>query len=97
MTKHGVMSLTTNRVRAGTQLTLSLHRRNAAKGEIGMNEICAMSSAAKMHANGSKPSVRSDVKRGTMTTMVPIVTNLTDIVLLKEGAMQEESRTFPMT
>jgi hypothetical protein len=104
MTKHGVMSLTTNRVRAGTQLTLSLHQRNAAKGEIGMNEICAMSSAAKMHANGSKPSVRSasalnrsDVKRGTMTTMVPIVTNLTDIVLLKEGAMQEESRTFPMT
>jgi hypothetical protein len=30
---------------------------------------------------------RSDVKRGTMTTMVPIMTNLTDSVLRREGAM----------
>jgi hypothetical protein len=37
------------------------------------------------------------MKKGTMTTMVPIMTNLTDSVVLKENAMQEESRLFPMT
>jgi hypothetical protein len=37
------------------------------------------------------------MKRGTMTTMVPIMTNLTDSVLPRESAMQEESRPFPMT
>jgi hypothetical protein len=56
-----------------------------------------MSSAAQMHAAGSKTSVRSDVKRGAMTIMVPITTDLTDSALLKKGAMQEESRPFPMT
>jgi hypothetical protein len=37
------------------------------------------------------------VKKGTMTTMVPIMTNLTDSVPSKGGAMLEESRLFPMT
>jgi hypothetical protein len=97
MMKHGVTSLTTGRVHTGTQLAVSLHRRNVAEGETGMAETCTMSSTAKMHAAGSKTSVRrvstlnkSDVKRGTMTTMVPIMTNLTDSVLLREGAMEEK-------
>jgi hypothetical protein len=57
-----------------------------------------------MHTTGSKISVRSvsalnrsSVKKGTTTTMVPIMTNLTDNVLSKGGAMLEESRLFPMT
>jgi hypothetical protein len=40
---------------------------------------------------------RSSVKKGTMTTTVPITTNLTDNVFPKGGAMQEESRLFPTT
>jgi hypothetical protein len=40
---------------------------------------------------------QNDVKRGTMTIMVPIMTNLTDSALPKEGVMQEESRHFPTT
>jgi hypothetical protein len=94
MMKLGVMSLTTGRVRAGTQLAVSLHRRNVAEGETGMTETCAMSSATKMHTTGSKTGVRSasalnrsDIKRGIMTTMVPIMTNLTDSILLKEGTI----------
>jgi hypothetical protein len=97
MLKHRVMSLTTSRVHAGTQLAVSLHQRNIAKGETRMTETSAMSSAAQMHAAGSKTSVRSDVKRGAMTIMIPITTDLTDNTLLKKGAMQEESRPFPMT
>jgi hypothetical protein len=69
-----------------------------------MTEICAMSSAAVMHVTGSKTGVRnasalnrSSVKKGTMTTMVPIMTNLTDSALLNGGTMREESRLFPTT
>jgi hypothetical protein len=94
MMKHRVMSLTTSRVRAETQLAVSLHQRNVAKGKTGMTEICVMSSAVEMHATGSKTGIRSvsalnwsDVKRETMTTMVPIMTNLTDSVPLKKGTM----------
>jgi hypothetical protein len=72
----------------------SLHRRNAVEGKTRMTETCVTSFAAKMHVAGSKTSIRSmsalnrnDVKRGTMTIMVPIMTNLTDSTLLKEGAM----------
>jgi hypothetical protein len=57
-----------------------------------------------MHAPRLKTGVRSastlnrsSVKKGTMTIMVLIMTNLTDNVLLKEGVMQEESRLFPST
>jgi hypothetical protein len=57
-----------------------------------------------MHVTRLKTGVRSvsvlnksNVKRGTMTTMVPIMTNLTDSVLLKEGIMQEESMRSPKT
>jgi hypothetical protein len=60
-----------------------------------------MSSTAKMPMVGSKTGIRStsalnrsDVRSGAMTIMVPITTNLTDSALLKEGAMQEESRPF---
>jgi hypothetical protein len=67
-------------------------------------EICVTSSAAEMHTVGSKTSIRSvsasnrsSVKKGTMITIVPIMTNLSDSVLLKGGAMQEESKSFPMT
>jgi hypothetical protein len=103
MTKHGVMSLATSRLLMGTRQEVSLHRRNAAKDETGMAKICAMSSTAEMHAAGLKIDVRStsalnrsSVKKGTMTTMVPIRTNLTDSIPPKGGPMQEESRLFPM-
>jgi hypothetical protein len=68
-----------------------------AEGETGMTEICVMSSTVEMHTAGLKTDVRSDVKRGTMITMVPIMTNLTGSVPLRKGAMQEESKPFPMT
>jgi hypothetical protein len=101
MMKHGVMSLTTDRVRTGTRLTVSLHWRNAAEGETRMTETYAMLSMAKMHAGGSKIGVRStsalnrsNVKRGAMIIMIPITSNLTDSTLPRESAMQEESRAF---
>jgi hypothetical protein len=104
MTKHGVTSMTTGRVLTGTQQAVSLHRRNVAEDKAGMIEICATSSVAEMHVTGLKTGVRStsalnrsNVKKEIVTTMVPIMTNLTDSVLLKEGAMQEELRLFPMT
>jgi hypothetical protein len=104
MMKHGVTSLTTGRVHAGTRLAVSLHQWNVAEGETGRTETYMTSSMAEMHAAGSKTNVRSvsalnksDVKRGNMTTMVPITTNLTDSVLPREGAMQEESRSFHTT
>jgi hypothetical protein len=57
-----------------------------------------------MYAAGLKTDVksmsvlnRSSMKKGTVTTMVPITTNLTDNVLPKEGVMQEESRHSPKT
>jgi hypothetical protein len=104
MMKHGVTSLTTGRVHVGTQLAFSHHQRNAAEGKTRMIETCMISSTSKMHIARLKTDVRSasamnrsNVKRGTMITMVPIMTNLTDSVLPREGAMQEESRPFPMT
>jgi hypothetical protein len=97
MMKHGVMSLTTGRVHVGTQLAVSLHQRNTAEGETKMIEICVMSSVVKMHVVGLKTSVssasalnKSNVKTGTIITMVPNMTNLTDSIPQKEGAMQEE-------
>jgi hypothetical protein len=75
-----------------------------AEGETSMIETCVMSSAVEMHAAGSNISIkstsalhRSDVKRGTMTTMVPIMTNPTNSILPRAGPMQEESRPFPTT
>jgi hypothetical protein len=69
-----------------------------------MTKIYATSSTVMVHVGRSKTSVksastlnRSDVKRGTMITMVPIMINPTDNILPKEGAMQEESRPFPTT
>jgi hypothetical protein len=69
-----------------------------------MNEICMTSTAVEMHAAGLKIGVKSvsalnksDVKRRTTITMVPIMINLTGSVPPKEGAMQEESKPFPMT
>jgi hypothetical protein len=38
---------------------------------------------------------KNDVMRGTMTIMVPSHTNLTGSAPLKEGATQEDSKTFP--
>jgi hypothetical protein len=88
----------------GTRLAVSLYRWNTTEGETRKIETCETLSAPKLHAAGSKTSVRSasalnrsDVKRETMTTMVPITTNLTDSVLPREGTMQEESRPFPTT
>jgi hypothetical protein len=104
MMKYGVTSLTTGRVLTGTQQAVSLHRRNATEDETKMIEICATSSTAEMYMTGLKTGIRSvsasnrsSVKKRTMTTMVPITTNLIDSILLKGGTMQEESRLFPMT
>jgi hypothetical protein len=78
----------------GTRQAVSLHWRNMAEGETGMTEICMTSSAAEMYAAESETGVRSvsvlnrsSAKKGTMTTTVPIMTNLTDSVLPKEGIM----------
>jgi hypothetical protein len=92
--KHGVTSMTTGRVPMGAWLAVSLHWRNAAEDETGMIDICVTSFVAKMHAVGLKTGARStsalngsNMKKGTMTTMVPIMINLTDSVLPKEGLM----------
>jgi hypothetical protein len=86
------MSLTTGRVSTGIQQAVSLYQRSVAKDDTRMIKICATSSVAEMHAAGLKNGVRSvivsnrsSVKKGSMTTMVPIMTNLTDSVLLKGG------------
>jgi hypothetical protein len=57
-----------------------------------------------MHVAGLKTDVRStcalnrsSVKKGTMITTVPIMTNITNSILPKGGTMQEELRLFPMT
>jgi hypothetical protein len=92
------MSLTTGKVLTGTQQAVSLHRRNATEDKNKMTEICVMSSMADMHAARSKTSVRgmsvsnrSSVKKWTMITMVPIMTNLTDNIL-SEGARCRRSQ-----
>jgi hypothetical protein len=104
MMRHGVMIMTIDRVHMGTSQAVSLHWRNVAKGETRMTEICMSLSAAEMHVTGSNTSIRSVsvlnricAKKGTMTTMVPITTNLTYSILPKEGIMQEESRHSPKT
>jgi hypothetical protein len=93
------MITTTGRVHTGTRQAISLHRRNTAECETGMTEISVTSFVAEMHMTGSKTGVRSTrvlnrsyVQKGTMITMDPITTNLTDSILPKEGVMQEESR-----
>jgi hypothetical protein len=88
MMRHGVMIMTTERVCTGTREAVSLHCRNAAESETGMIEICTMSSDVW----STSILNRSRVKKGTMTTMHPITTNLTDSVLSKEGIIQEELR-----
>jgi hypothetical protein len=57
-----------------------------------MIEICVMSFTTEIHADRLKTGVgsasalnRSIVKRGTMTTMVPVTTNLTNGALPKGG------------
>jgi hypothetical protein len=102
MMKHGVMSLTTGKVLTETQQAVSLHRRNVVEDETGMTEICVTPSTTEMHVPELKTGARSvtalnrsNVKKGTMTTMVPIMTNLSDSILPKGGVMQEESRLFP--
>jgi hypothetical protein len=104
MTRHGVMIITTDRVCTGTQQAVSLHQRNEVERETGMTKICVTSSMAEIHTTRSKIDIRStsvlnrsNTKKGTMTTMAPIMTNLTDSILPKEGIMQEESRHSPKT
>jgi hypothetical protein len=73
-----------------------------AAGEIGITMTCVMSSAAEMRKVGLRTDVRStsalirsDVKRGTMIIMVPIMTNLTNNALPWEDTTQEKSKPFP--
>jgi hypothetical protein len=102
MPKHGATSLTTGGVRTGTWQSVSLHRRNAAEDETGMTKIFTMSSVAMMHEAGSKTGIRSmsalnrrSVKMRTMTSMVPIMTNLTDSVLPKGACNAGGVKAFP--
>jgi hypothetical protein len=95
--------MTTGKVVTWTCQAVPLHQRNAVEDKTGMIEICMTSSTAEMHAVGLKTSIRSvsalnrsSVKKGTMTTTIPITTNLTNS-LPKEFTMQEESRLFPTT
>jgi hypothetical protein len=106
MMKHGVTSMTTGKVLTGTRQAVSLHWRNAAEDKTWMTEICMTSSAVGILATELKTGVRSasalnrsSMKKGTMTTTVPIMTNLIDSILPKGGggAMQEVSKLFPMT
>jgi hypothetical protein len=94
--------LTTGRVCVGTRQAVSLHRRNVAEDEIEMTKIYAMSSAAEMHALGSKIDVRSasalnrgSIKKWTMIIMVPIMTNLTNIILPKGAQCRRSQGIFP--
>jgi hypothetical protein len=99
-----VRALTTVRVRVGTQLVVSLHRRNVTEDETWMTETCTTSSAIEMHMTGLKTVAkgetalnRNDTTRGTMIFVVPTLTTLTDNVSLKEDATKEESTLFPTT
>jgi uncharacterized membrane protein len=99
MMRHRVMIMTTGTVYTVTRQEVSLHQRNTAEGKTGMIKICATSSAARSKTGIRSASIsnRSSMKKGTMTTMVLITTNLTDSVLPKEGLMQEESGRSPKT
>jgi hypothetical protein len=101
MPKHGVMSLTTSRVHAGTRLTVSLHWRSTVEGETVVTKICMASSVAMMHVTESKIGARnvntlnkSDMKKGTMITMVPIMTNLTDSILPRGAQCRRSQGIF---
>jgi hypothetical protein len=68
-----------------------------------MTKICVKSSEVEMHVTGLTNGARSmsalsknDMMRGTMTIMVPSMTNLTDSAPLKEGTTQEESKLSPI-
>jgi hypothetical protein len=45
------------RVHTGTRQAVSLHRRNAAEGEIGMTEICAISSMSVLNRSSLTDSI----------------------------------------
>jgi hypothetical protein len=64
--------------------------------------ICMMSSTSEMHmvglitgARSMSTSSKSAMMKGTMTTMILSMTNLTDSVPLMEGTTQEESNPSP--
>jgi hypothetical protein len=97
MMKHGVMSLTTGRVSTGIRQEVLLHWRNMAKEETGATEIYVMSSAAGLKTGVRSPSTlnRSSVKKWTMITMVPIMTNLNDSILLKGVQCRRSHGFFP--
>jgi hypothetical protein len=103
-TETGVWSLTTGRVPMGIRPAVSLYRRSAAEGMVRTIATCVMSSAAEMHATGSKTSTKNEsaqsknnAMRGTMIIMAPSTTNLTNSAPLKEGKTREESRLSLMT
>jgi hypothetical protein len=69
-----------------------------------MTMTCTMSSATEMPITRSKANAKNetmpnknDTMRGTMIIMAPSTTNLIDSAPLKEGAMKEESKSFPTT
>jgi hypothetical protein len=85
----------------GTQQAVSFHWKNTAEDETGMTQICMTSSAAEMHATGLKTSARSmsalnrsSVKKGTMTTTIPNMTNHTNSVHSRGGGQCRGSQGF---
>jgi hypothetical protein len=97
-----IMTLTTARVCAGTPPAASLPRRSAA--EIGTTKICATLYATEMHTAGLKTSAKrettsnaNDMRKGTMTTTVPTLTNPTVTILPSEDAMKGGSSLSHMT
>jgi hypothetical protein len=67
-----------------------------------MTENCVMTSTVEMQAAESKTGIRStsalnrsSVKKWTMITMVPIMTNLTENVLPRGAQCRRSQGTFP--
>jgi hypothetical protein len=87
-----------------TQPVASLHQRTAAESVMETTATYVTSSIEEMHATGSKADMergsmtsRNNIMRGTMITMAPTMTNLTNSVLLNEVTCQEVSRPIPET
>jgi hypothetical protein len=91
-----ITKMTTVRVPVGTRPVASLHKRSMAKSVVETTVTYTTSSMVEMHAVRSKAGAKigsvmskNSAERGTMITMAPTITSLTDSFLLKEGTFQE--------
>jgi hypothetical protein len=85
------MMMTTGKVLMGTRPTASLRWRSATEDATEMTVTYVTSSAAEIHMAGSRTGAEtesmtrsSDVTKGTMTIMVPIMISPTGIILQVE-------------